>query len=99
VSFERESKLDTARTPPGGPPPSSRWILTGYLLGVLAMSPAPVLYFWFFAPVVPLLIAGAAVLAGVVDRRFHAVAAGSAAAAVFGAVTVFVFFIGIANTG
>ena len=33
------------------------WSLVGFRLGVLALSPGAVLYYWFFAPIVPLVLA------------------------------------------
>jgi hypothetical protein len=82
-------------------PSSPGWLLAGYLLGLLAMSPAPVLRYWYFAPFVPLVVVAACVLAGIMDRRFHAAAAraaaGAAAAAVFGAVTVVVLLVELAS--
>jgi hypothetical protein len=51
---------------------------------------------WFFAPLVPLLVALACALAGTVDRRVHAAAARAAAAAAVGAATVTTFLLGLA---
>ena len=97
MSFEYESKLDPRDKQSGRPPASPQLTLIGYLLGLIAMSPAPVLYYWFLAPGCALLVAGLCVLAGTVHRRFRDMALGALIAAVFGAVTAFVFFVGLAN--
>jgi hypothetical protein len=97
VSWESESKADLAPIPAAdGPPPHARWMLVGYLLGLLAMSPPLLLYYWIFAPLGPLLVAGVCVLVGSAHHRFHAIATGAAVALVFCAVTVLVFFLGLA---
>jgi hypothetical protein len=98
MSWEYESKLDPHNAQSRRPPAASlQWTLIGYLLGLLAMSPAPVLYYWLFAPGCALLVAGLCALAGTLHRRFRDMALGALVAAVFGAVTALVFFLGLAN--
>jgi hypothetical protein len=97
VSWESESKADLAPIPAAdGYQPHARWMLAGYLVGLLAMSPPLLLYYWIFAPLGPLLVAGVCVLAGTALHRFHAMATGAAVATVFCVVTVLVFFLGLA---
>jgi hypothetical protein len=75
--------------------PGSPWMLLGFGLGLLAMSPGVVLYYWFFAPVVALLLAGALSLVAAVRPRVWPVAEGAFAAALFGIVAVVVFAVGV----
>ncbi|MEU0497405.1 hypothetical protein [Mycobacterium sp. NPDC006124] len=67
----------------------------GFALGLLAMSPGAVLYYWFFAPVAALLLAGALSLVAAVRSRVWPVAEGAFAAALFGIVAVVVFAVGV----
>jgi hypothetical protein len=61
----------------------------------VVMSPAPLLYYWLFAPAGALLVAAAAVLVATVRPRFDDVACGAFFAALFGLVAVLVlFFVG-----
>jgi hypothetical protein len=101
VSSEGESKLDPGNAAANEPPSSPGWRLAGYLLGVLSMSLPPVLSYWFVAPVIPLLVAGACVVVGSItmDRRWNVAAAGAAAAAAFGAATLVVLTLGLAILG
>jgi hypothetical protein len=72
---------------PGRPrPPGSPWMLACFAVGLLALSPAVVLYYWFFAPLVPLVLAGLARILSTAKPRLYPVAEGLVAAAVFGVV-------------
>ena len=74
-----------------GTPPANAWVLLGFALGLLAMSPGAVLYYWFFTPVAALLRAGALTLVSAVRGRVWPVAEGAFAAALFGVVAVVAF--------
>jgi hypothetical protein len=89
VSSESDT---TAAKPPwyAGSP----WSLVGFGLGLLALSPGSVLYYWFFAPVIPLVLAGIIRLFGR-SPRMRAVADGALAAAVFGVAAVIIFLAGV----
>jgi hypothetical protein len=83
---------------PGRPrPPGSPWMLGGLVLGLLALSPAVVLYYWFFAPLVPLVLAAFARILSTRKKSLYPVAEGLVAAAVFGVVAVIIFFAGVAT--
>lgn len=71
-------------------------MVLGFGLGLLALSPAVVLYYWFFAPIVPLLLAGLARVCGGRTKPLYPIAEGLVAAALFGVVAVLVFFAGVA---
>jgi hypothetical protein len=75
--------------------PGSPWMLVGFALGLLAMSPGAVLYYWFFAPVAALVLAGALTLVAAFRNRVWPVAEGAFAAALFGIVAVVVFAVGV----
>jgi hypothetical protein len=90
MSFERESALDPA--PPR--PPDPRFLLGGYLLGLVAMSPTPLLYYWLLAPLGAVLAAAGCLLVALVAPRFADAARGALLAALFGVVTVLVLFFG-----
>lgn len=70
-------------------------MLLGFALGLLAMSPGAVLYYWFFAPVAALVLAGALTIVAAVRSRVWPVAEGAFAAALFGMVAVAVFAVGV----
>jgi hypothetical protein len=72
-------------------------MLAGLAIGLLALSPAAVLYYWFFAPLVPLVLAAAVRLFTNGKRPLYSVAEGLVAAALFGVIAVVVFFAGVAN--
>jgi hypothetical protein len=74
-----------------------RLLLIGYVLGVAAMSPAPLVYFWLFAPVGALIAAGLFGVAKIWSRGAADLALGALAATLFGVVTVVVFLVGTAN--
>lgn len=97
MSYEHESQLDPAKND-GTPAGTPVWVLVGYLLGLLAMSPTPLLYYWLFAPAGALVVAAAALLASGANPRLRAVARGALLAAVFGACASLSFFLGLANT-
>ena len=78
-----------------GTPPANAWVLLGFALGLLAMSPGAVLYYWFFTPVAALLLAGALTLVSAFRDRVWPVAEGAFAAALFGVVAVVAFGIGL----
>ena len=91
MSFEHESTLDPRIEREVDP----RYLFGGYALGLVVMSPAPLLYYWLFAPAGALLVAAAAVLVATVRPRFDDVACGAFFAALFGLVSVLVlFFVG-----
>lgn len=72
-------------------------MIVGFGLGLLALSPAVVLYYWFFAPIVPLLLAGIARVLSSSRKPLYPIAEGLVAAALFGVVAVIVFFAGVAT--
>lgn len=74
-----------------GARPVNATMALGLGLGLLAMSPWAVIYYWFFAPVAALLLAGALTVVAAFRRRVWPVAEGAVAAAVFGAVAVATF--------
>lgn len=91
MSYEHESALDPRTDQTVDP----RYLLGGYVLGLVAMSLAPVIYFWLFAPAGALLVAAVAVLVATVRPRFDDVARGAYFAALFGlAATLVLFFVG-----
>jgi hypothetical protein len=69
----------------------------GFVLGLLALSPAAVLYYWLFAPIVPLTLAGMARIFSGRVKLLYSVAEGLVAATLFGIAAVVVFFVGVAN--
>lgn len=88
MSYEQESSLDPRterRTDP-------RYLLGGYAAGLVAMSLAPLAYYWLFAPAGAVLVAAVAVLVATVRPRFDDVACGAFFAALFGLVAVLVLF-------
>lgn len=89
MSFPRECALDPA--PPRAA--DARYVLGGYLAGLVAMSPTPLLYYWLFAPLGALLAAAACLLVALARPRFADVARGALLAAAFGAVTILVLFV------
>ncbi|MUL45107.1 hypothetical protein FZI85_00460 [Mycobacterium sp. CBMA293] len=93
MSFEHEISLDPQ--PQRNVEP--RFLLGGYVLGVVAMSSAPLMYYWLFAPAGALLVAAVCVVVATVWPRFDDAARGAFFAAVFGVVTVLVLFIGNAQ--
>jgi hypothetical protein len=72
-------------------------MLVGFAIGLLALSPGVVLYYWFLAPVVPLILAALARILSNRNKSLYAVAEGLVAAALFGIAAVVVFFVGIAT--
>lgn len=94
MSFERESARDPRPVRRVDP----RFLLGGYVLGLLAMSPGPLAYYWLFAPAGALLAAGACALVGLMRPRFADAARGALLAAVFGVVTVLFMFFGVARS-
>ena len=70
-------------------------MLLGVVLGLLALSPGVVLYYWFFAPVVPLALAAVLRIVSTAKTHVYPVAEGALAAALFGVACVVVYFIGI----
>jgi hypothetical protein len=78
-----------------GREPGNPWMLLGFGLGLLAMSPGAVLYYWIFAPVAALILAGALTLVAAFRNRVWPVAEGAFAAALFGIVAVIVFAVGV----
>lgn len=74
-----------------------RLLFIGYVLGVAAMSPAPLVYFWLFAPAGALIAAGLFGVAAIWSRGAADLALGALAATLFGVVTVVVFLVGTAN--
>lgn len=78
-----------------GREPGNPWMLLGFGLGLLAMSPGAVLYYWIFAPVAALILAGALTLVSAVRNRVWPVAEGAFAAALFGFVAVVVFAVAL----
>jgi len=70
-------------------------MLLGFGLGLLVMSPGAVLYYWFFAPVAALILAGVLTPVAAVRSRVWPVAEGVFAAALFGFVAVVVFAVGV----
>ncbi|CAM5701237.1 hypothetical protein MAUB1S_00386 [Mycolicibacterium aubagnense] len=86
MSFEHESLLDplTERTV------DPRYLLGGYVLGLVATSLVPLLVYWLFAPAGALFVAAVAVVVATVRPRFDDAACGAFFAAVFGAVAIFV---------
>jgi hypothetical protein len=88
------SEVDRAASRHNREPGSPRMLL-GFGLGLLAMSPGAVLYYWFFAPVAALVLAGALSLVAAFRDRVWPVAEGMFAAALFGIVAVVVFAVGV----
>ncbi len=74
--------------------PDHRGRYVGFALGLLALSPGAVLYYWFFAPIVPLALAAVLRIIGR-SPRMRAVAEGALSAALFGDAEVIVFLIGV----
>ena len=97
MSSLHNSQLDPVNEQPATPAPKPRWTLLGYLLGLIAMSPAPLLYYWLFAPSAALLLAAICGLIGTTHPRFRATASGALTAAAFGATAVLTFFIALPN--
>ena len=84
---------------PGRPrPPGSPLMLLGFALGLLALSPGAVLYYWFFAPIVPVILAGVLRIVATWKMRVYPVAEGALAAALFGVAAVVAFSSGIGTT-
>lgn len=86
MSFEHESLLDPLTERKVDP----RNLLGGYVLGLVATSLAPLMFYWLFAPAGALLVAAAAVLAATVRPQFDDVACGAFFAALFGLVAILV---------
>ncbi|MUL75382.1 hypothetical protein [Mycolicibacterium sp. CBMA 226] len=86
MAFEHESLLDPLTERKVDP----RYLLGGYVVGLVAMSLAPLMYFWLFAPAGALLVAAVAVLVATVRPRFDDAACGAFFAALFGAVAILV---------
>lgn len=86
MSFERESVLDPLTDRKVDP----RYLLGGYAAGLAALSLAPLMFYWLFAPAGALLVAAVAVLVATVRPRFDDAACGAFFAALFGAVAIFV---------
>lgn len=86
---------DTAAYPAWQPEP--RLLLIGFLLGVAAMSPPPLVYFWLFAPAGALIAAGLFGVVAIWSRGAADLALGALAATLFGVVTVVAFLVGTAN--
>ncbi|QNJ95485.1 hypothetical protein HZU40_15440 [Mycolicibacterium fluoranthenivorans] len=95
MSFERENRLEPKRIRRVDP----RFLLGGYALGLAAMSPAPLVYYWLLAPVGAVLAAGTCVLVSLARPRFADAACGALLAAVFGLVTVLVMFFFVGARG
>jgi hypothetical protein len=72
-------------------------MVLGFALGLLALSPDVVLYYWFFAPIVPLLLAGLVRIFSGRSKPLYPIAEGFVAAALFGVIAVIVFFAGVAT--
>lgn len=97
MSYHYESQLDPGRVNAGAPGTRAPWIVLGYLLGLIGMSPAPLLYYWMFAPVGALLVAAICLVVGTVRPHFQAMASGALMAAAFGAAAAVTFFLAVAN--
>jgi len=89
VSSDNDMAVPERRWYAGSP-----WSLVGFGLGLLALSPGSVLYYWFFAPLVPLVLAGLIRIFGR-NARMRAIAEGALAAAIFGVAAVIVFLAGV----
>ncbi|MEV3902147.1 hypothetical protein AB0K11_07445 [Mycobacterium sp. NPDC050551] len=94
MSYESEA----AKRPSLDRSPGSPLMLVGFGLGVLAASSNIFLYFWLYAWLAPLMLAGLCSLLSLLPRcrRLLEVAEGAFAAVVFAAVAVCVSFVGLA---
>lgn len=97
MSYDYESQLDPRKVDSGTPVSKPPWMLLGYLLGLIAMSPAPLLYYWLFAPCGALLIAAICTVVGATRPVFRAMASGALLAAAFGTASTVTFLIALAN--
>lgn len=84
MSFEHERALDPAPTRKADP----GFLLGGYVLGLAAMSPGALLYYWFFMPLGALLAAGVCAAIATMDPRFKDATRGALFAAAFGFVAI-----------
>jgi hypothetical protein len=93
MSWESERSLN-----PGSPPaPRLAPLVTGFVLGLLAMTATPFVYYWMFMPAFPLVVAVLFILFGIKFTRLLHVAEGLFAAALFGVLFVAVAFTGLSN--
>lgn len=88
MSFEYENSLDPRTERKVDP----RYLVGGYVLGLVAMSLTPLMFYWLFVPAGALLVAATAVLVATVRPQFDDVACGAFFAALFGLVAVLVLF-------
>jgi hypothetical protein len=86
MAFEHESLLDPLTERKVDPP----YLLGGYVVGLVVMSLAPLMYYWLFAPAGALLVAAVAVLVATVRPQFDDAACGAFFAALFGVVAILV---------
>ena len=68
-----------------------RVMLVGFVLGVAAMAPAPLLYFWPFAPIAALLPTAVFTVGAIWSRSCADLAIGALAAAMFGTTAILTF--------
>lgn len=73
-------------------------MLAGYLIGVIAMSPVPLAYYWMFAPAGALAVTVIFAVAAIWSPTYANLARGALAAALFGITAVTTFIIAVAYT-
>ncbi|BBY66260.1 hypothetical protein MHEL_45030 [Mycolicibacterium helvum] len=97
MSWEPEHCRD-----PGVPRASSAPLaplLIGFVLGLVAMTATPYVYYWMVMPLLPLVLAGAFALLSVALTPLRYVAEGLFAAVLFGGVFVIIAFAGLSASG
>ena len=68
-----------------------RVMLVGFVLGVAAMAPSPMLFFWPFAPIAALLPTAVFTVGAIWSRTCADLALGGLAAAMFGTTAILTF--------
>ncbi len=80
---------------PAPPPPRLAPLVSGFVLGVLAMTITPLIYLWFAVPIIPGFFAVVFVLAGINHNEVRHVGEGFLAATLCGVLFVVVSYTGL----
>jgi hypothetical protein len=98
MSWESEHSWDPGVPLASSAPPLVP-LLAGFVLGLVAMTATPFVYYWLFMPLFPLVLGGVLTVLGIAFTPLRHVAEGLFAATLFGGVFVLIAFAGLAASG
>lgn len=95
MSWESEHARDPGWPAASRPAPGLAPLLTGFVVGLVAMTATPFVYYWLFAPAYAALVGAAVAVVSIKFTRLRPVAEGVFAAVLFGVIFVLVAFAGL----